>query len=90
MGINLATQDTDVRLKLSRLADETGGRVFFISKASEVERIYDTIQNELRSQYLLAYQSSKEKEPGAEKFRTVEVKLARPGLEAKTLRGYYP
>jgi VWFA-related protein len=91
VGINLSRQDADVRLKLSRLSDETGGRVFMIEKASELERVYDIIQSELRSQYLLAYQSNKGKEPGdAEKFRTVEVKVARPGLEAKTLRGYYP
>jgi VWFA-related protein len=91
VGINLSRQDADVRLKLSRLSDETGGRVFMIEKASELERIYDEIQSELRSQYLLAYQSNKGKEPGdTEKFRTVEVKVARPGLEAKTLRGYYP
>ncbi|HEV7505879.1 MAG TPA: VWA domain-containing protein [Thermoanaerobaculia bacterium] len=91
VGINLSTQEADVRLKLSRLADETGGRAYIIQKASELERIYDNIQNELRSQYLLAYQSNKEREPGdAEKFRAVEVKVARPGLEAKTLRGYYP
>ncbi|MFY9820688.1 MAG: VWA domain-containing protein [Thermoanaerobaculia bacterium] len=91
VGINLSSQDADVRLKLSRLADETGGRAFLIQRANELERIYDIIQAELRSQYLLAYQSNKEREPGdAEKFRTVEVKIARPGLEAKTLRGYYP
>jgi len=90
VGIDLSSQETDVRLKLSRLADETGGRTFSIQRASELERIYDTIQSELRSQYLLAYQSNKEKEPGPEKFRTVEVKMSRPGLEAKTLRGYYP
>lgn len=91
VGINLSRQDADVRLKLSRLSDETGGRVFMIEKASELERVYDIIQGELRSQYLLAYQSNKEREPGdAEKFRSVEVKVARPGLEAKTLRGYYP
>ncbi|HEX4966840.1 MAG TPA: VWA domain-containing protein [Thermoanaerobaculia bacterium] len=91
VGIDLSSQQADVRLKLSRLADETGGRFFFIQKANELERIYDVIQNELRSQYLLAYQSNKEKGPGdAEKFRTVEVKLSRSGLEAKTLRGYYP
>jgi len=88
VGINLSTSDTDVRLKLSRLADETGGRFFFIERAGELEGIYDTIQKELRSQYLLAYQSSKEGDP--DKFRTIEVKLAKPGLEAKTLRGYYP
>jgi Ca-activated chloride channel homolog len=91
VGLDLSSQEADVRLKLSRLADETGGRFFYISKASELERIYDEIQSELRSQYLLAYQSSKEAAPGeVDKFRTVEVKMSRPGLEAKTLRGYYP
>ncbi len=91
VGLDLSSQEADVRLKLARLADETGGRFFYISKASELERIYDQIQSELRSQYLLAYQSSKETTLGdANKFRTVEVKMSRPGLEAKTLRGYYP
>jgi Ca-activated chloride channel family protein len=88
VGIGLSTREADVRLKLARLADETGGRYFFIDRADELERIYDSIQNELRSQYLLAYQSSKEGDP--DKFRTVEVKLDKPGLEAKTVRGYYP
>ena len=91
VGIDLSTGEADVRLKLSRLADETGGRFFFIKRASELEGIYESIQQELRSQYLLAYQSSKEgDEDDREKFRTVEVKMAKPGLEAKTLRGYYP
>lgn len=90
VGIGLSTREADVRLKLSRLADETGGRYFFIERASELEGIYDSIQKELRSQYLLAYQSNKEGDEDREKFRTVEVKMSRPGLEAKTLRGYYP
>ncbi len=88
VGIGLSTRESDVRLKLSRLADETGGRFFFIAQASELEGIYDTIQKELRSQYLLAYQSSQEGD--SDKFRTVEVKMAKPGMEAKTVRGYYP
>jgi Ca-activated chloride channel family protein len=88
VGIGLTSREADVRLKLSRLADETGGRFFFIDQATELERIYDTIQKELRSQYLLAYQSSQEGDE--DKFRAVEVKLGKPGLEAKTMRGYYP
>jgi Ca-activated chloride channel family protein len=88
VGISLSVQNQDVRLKLSRLADETGGRFFFIERAKELEGIYDAIQKELRSQYLLAYQSSKE--GNDDKFRTVEVKVAKPGLEAKTVKGYYP
>ena len=88
VAIDLSTSDADVRMKLSRLAEETGGRFFFIEKASELDGIYEKIQKELRSQYLLAYQSSREGD--RDKFRAVEVKLAKPGLEAKTMRGYYP
>ncbi|HEX4498295.1 MAG TPA: VWA domain-containing protein [Thermoanaerobaculia bacterium] len=89
VGIGLTSQNTDTRLKLSRLADETGGRYFFIEKARELDGIYDSIQKELRSQYLLAYQSSKEG-GDPDRFRSVEVKMTKPGLEAKTVRGYYP
>ncbi|HYO16567.1 MAG TPA: VWA domain-containing protein [Thermoanaerobaculia bacterium] len=88
VGIGLSPKDMDVRLKLSRLSEETGGRVFFIDRAAELDRVYDSIEEELRSQYLLAYQSSNASRD--DKFRAVEVKVARPGLEAKTLRGYYP
>ena len=50
--------------------------------------IYDQILQELRSRYLLAYQSSTEE--GDDAFRTVEVKVRGDGLEARTIRGYYP
>ena len=88
VGIGLSTKDSDVRLKLNRLAEETGGRSFFVDRAGELDRVYESIEGELRSQYLLAYQSTNLKRD--EKFRTIEVKLSRPGLEAKTLKGYYP
>ncbi|HEX2223054.1 MAG TPA: VWA domain-containing protein, partial [Thermoanaerobaculia bacterium] len=88
VGINLPTRNTGVRMKLDRLADETGGRTFLISGAKELERIYGIIEEELRSQLLIAYQSNKEGNDG--KFREVEVKVRRPGTEAKTVRGYYP
>jgi Ca-activated chloride channel family protein len=88
VGIGLSPKDTDVRLKLLRLSEETGGRAFFIDRAGELERVYDSIEEELRSQYLLAYQSPNLSRD--DKFRAIEVKVSRPGLEAKTLRGYYP
>ena len=45
-------------------------------------------QEELRSQVLIAYQStSTRNDPG---FRLVDLKVNRPGMEAKTIRGYYP
>jgi hypothetical protein len=46
------------------------------------------IQEELRSQYLIAYQSATTRnDPG---FRVVDLKVGRSGMEAKTMRGYYP
>lgn len=89
VGIHLEPTETDVRAKLQRLAEETGGRFFFIERASELAKVYAAVEADLRTQYLLAYEST---QPGGdrEKFRTVEVKVARPGLEAKTVRGYFP
>ncbi|HVG08278.1 MAG TPA: VWA domain-containing protein [Thermoanaerobaculia bacterium] len=86
VGIDL--KELEVRTKLVRLSEETGGRAFFIGAAGELSKVFETVEKELRSQYMLAYQSSN---PGRDdKFRTVEVKIAKPGLEAKTVRGYYP
>ena len=74
--------------KLSRIAEETGGRAFFPKAAGDLAGIYATIEEELRSQYLIAYQSTTTRtDPG---FRTVDLKVAKSGLEAKTMRGYYP
>jgi VWFA-related protein len=74
--------------KLAKISEETGGRAFFPRDAGELTGIYAAIQEELRSQYLIAYQSSTTRtDPG---FRVVDLKVGKSGLEAKTLRGYYP
>jgi len=88
IGLGSIANQPDIRLKLEKLAAETGGRSYFISQAIDLAGTYRSIETELRSQYLLAYQSSKQGNDG--KFRTVEVKLGRPGLEARTVPGYYP
>jgi Ca-activated chloride channel homolog len=74
--------------KMEKIAEETGGRSFFIQNATELDAIYATIEQELRSQYLIAYQSGNT--TGANEFRTVDLKVSQPGVEAKTMRGYYP
>jgi Ca-activated chloride channel family protein len=88
IGLDISQKDVDGRNKLQKLADDTGGRSFFIASARELERIFGLVEEELRSQYMLTYQSTNQS--GADKFRVLEVKLAKPGLEAKTVRGYYP
>lgn len=88
IGLGPIANQPDIRLKLEKLAAETGGRSYFISQAIDLGSTYRSIETELRSQYLLAYQSSKQGNDG--KFRAVEVKLGRSGLEARTVPGYYP
>jgi Ca-activated chloride channel family protein len=74
--------------KLKKLAEETGGRAFFLDDASGLTPVYAAIEQELRSKVLIAYQSTNT--GGGDTFRTVELKVAKPGAEAKTIRGYYP
>ncbi len=88
IGLNLSRKERDVRKKLSRLAQETGGRSFIVESSDELPVIYEIIQDELRSRYYLAYQSSNSSED--DEFRTIEIKIAQSGVEAKTMRGYYP
>lgn len=77
-----------IRGQLRDLADETGGRVFLISKADELAGVYQEIDHELRSQYLLAFASDRGTADG--KYRTIEVKAQKGKLNARTMRGYYP
>ena len=74
------------RRRLARLAEATGGKAFTLSSVDELDATYDGIEEDLRSQYLLVYQSDGEG-PG---FRSVEVKVKRPGTTARAMSGYIP
>ncbi len=76
------------RKKLEKISEETGGRAFFSEGTAGLDAIYHTIEQELRSKYLIAYQSTNTS--SGDDFRSVDLKVSKPGVEAKTLRGYYP
>lgn len=88
IGLGFNSGLHEVRVKMDRLARETGGESFYVDRSSQLGDTYEQIQLELRSQYLLAYQSSQGGTSDA--FRQVEVKMKRKELEAKTMRGYFP
>jgi len=88
IGLNVPTNPVDAGVHLDQLARETGGRSFRIGRASELAAVYATIRQELRSQYLLAYQSSRL--DGSTAFREITVEMRRPGVSARAQRGYYP
>jgi Ca-activated chloride channel family protein len=71
---------------LRRLAQDTGGRMFTARQGNELAGVYSAIADELTSQYVLGYLSTA-KADGA--FRRISVRVARPGLQARTRAGYY-
>jgi Ca-activated chloride channel family protein len=88
IGIDLPTGKVRTRHQLRRLSEITGGRAFFIAEGSELNRIYEEIDRELRTQYLLAYTSSSTKP--SDELREIEVEVDRKGLEVRTISGYFP
>ncbi len=84
----MPSKPVEAGLHLDQLARETGGRSFRIRRANELASVYETIRQELRSQYLLAYQSSRL--DGSTAFREITLEVLRPGVSARTLSGYYP
>ncbi len=87
IGLEIGRGQLILRNKLKGLAEVTGGRSFFISKAEDLAPVYGEIERELRSQYLLAYTSNNT--GGDEAFREIEIKV-KGRFEARTISGYYP
>jgi VWFA-related protein len=69
---------------LKRLSEFSGGMVF--DGNENLQDAFAQVAKELASQYSIGYYSSNPKHDG--KFRKVEVKLNKPGLVARTKKGY--
>ena len=72
---------------LERLTDGTGGWTYPIQAAKRCKEICLRIADELRNQYLLAYYPTNQERDG--RWRTIDVRSARPGVTLTTRTGYY-
>lgn len=72
---------------LKKLAEETGGRVFFPSRAEDLAQSFFDVSQELRSQYSLAYRSANTSRDGA--FRSIRIESSRKAVKVKSRKGYY-
>ena len=72
---------------LERIAEATGGRAFFPFQMREVADAFTSIQEELRSQYAVAYSPSGFVADG--RYRTIDIVALEKGLKVRTRRGYY-
>ncbi|MFN2576919.1 MAG: VWA domain-containing protein [Pyrinomonadaceae bacterium] len=77
---------------LADITEKTGGRAFYPKKSSDLVTAFQEIEQELRSQYLIAYSSTNKQHDG--RFRSMKIEIANPILakEKLTLRyrpGYF-
>jgi len=73
---------------LERIADATGGRAFFPFQIRDVANAFSEIQDELRSQYAIAYKPADFKADGH--YRTIEIVTNdRKSFRVRSRRGWY-
>jgi VWFA-related protein len=73
---------------LERMSEATGGRAFFPFKAEDVASAFSEIQDELRSQYVIAYKPLKFVADGH--YHSIEILVAnRKNLTARARQGYF-
>jgi VWFA-related protein len=73
---------------LPRYASATGGQIDPEFRPRGIEASFARIADEVRSQYTVGYYTHAS--PLDERYRTVEVRVLRPGLDVIAKRGYYP
>jgi Ca-activated chloride channel family protein len=88
IGLKISGADLEVKYKLNKLAQATGGQTFYVDSAKNLETVYRQINDDLRSQYMLTYYSTNT--TAKDKWRKVEVKVEPTSLQARTITGYYP
>jgi VWFA-related protein len=80
----------DLRGRLMRLAELTGGQAFFPMTMKELDGAYAKVAAEIDAQYSMGYVSTNANADG--KWRKVEIKIIRPGvkdIKVRTRQGYF-
>jgi len=81
------TKDKDGVDTLHKIAETTGGRSFFPVKIEDVATDFNSIEEELRSQYLLEYRPANFKQDGS--FRTIYLQANDPRYHVRAHTGYF-
>ncbi len=71
----------------AEMASQTGGRVIAVHNNNGLDKAFDEISQELRSQYVIAYYPTNTTANGA--FRKIKVETTTKGLRVLTRKGYY-
>jgi len=69
---------------VNAVASGTGGRAFFPKKETDLKNAFAEIEQELRSQYLIAYSSSNKNRDGG--YREMRIEITNPQLQKEQLK----
>lgn len=72
---------------LKKMSEDTGGRALRVSGKNPLELIFKDIQEEMRSQYSIAYTPTNGVKDGS--FRKVELRAKDKGLKVQARKGYF-
>jgi VWFA-related protein len=72
---------------LRKIAETTGGQAFFPERIEDVALDFNSIEEELRSQYLLEYRPANFKQDGS--FRTIYLQANDPRYHVRAHTGYF-
>jgi Ca-activated chloride channel family protein len=92
IGIGDSKQEGVDKGALREVAERTGGRAFFPRKQDDLRAAFAEIEQELRSQYLLAYTSTNKKRDGGFRKMTLEItnsELQQEKLKLRYRPGYF-
>ena len=73
--------------ELKRMAEETGGHVFHIDRKLSLQDAFNQLQEEMRSQYAIAYTPTNAVKDGT--FRRVEIRTKNKDWKVQARKGYY-
>jgi Ca-activated chloride channel family protein len=72
------------RGSLNKVSERTGGRAFYPKDEVELREAFRQIQDEMRSQYLIAYEPSNQNRDGS--YRKIEIQLTNPQLKNEKVK----
>jgi Ca-activated chloride channel family protein len=69
---------------MNKIAERTGGRAYFPRDESELREAFRQIQDEMRSQYLIAYEPTDQRRDGS--YRKIEIQLTNQTLQKEKVK----
>ncbi len=73
--------------ELRKMSDATGGHVFTVSGKHPLSEVFREIQEEMRNQYSIGYESTNTKRNN--EFRRIEIKPDNSDYKVQAREGYY-